>query len=97
MIILLLLFIRVVSSMPSMAYLDEMRRELTTLGEKTLLQMSDQPSELCMPERLYINMDRICEMCHENFRDQDVNIRYKCRNNCFDNLTFSSCMQYFVG
>uniref|UniRef100_A0A1I8AF24 Uncharacterized protein n=1 Tax=Steinernema glaseri TaxID=37863 RepID=A0A1I8AF24_9BILA len=46
-------------------------------------------------EALHVVMDRVCEMCHEMFSHQYVNMRVNCRSNCFRNDQFRACLHLF--
>uniref|UniRef100_A0A5S6QVE5 Uncharacterized protein n=1 Tax=Trichuris muris TaxID=70415 RepID=A0A5S6QVE5_TRIMR len=47
-------------------------------------------------EALHAVVDRICDECHDMFRNADPNLRAKCRSNCFDNDLFTTCLAIFI-
>uniref|UniRef100_A0A1I7TIH4 Uncharacterized protein n=1 Tax=Caenorhabditis tropicalis TaxID=1561998 RepID=A0A1I7TIH4_9PELO len=48
-------------------------------------------------EMVHTIMDRICMLCHELQSHFAPNTRVECRKDCFQNLTFQSCMRIFSG
>ncbi|KRZ70638.1 Uncharacterized protein T10_4592 [Trichinella papuae] len=65
-----------------------------TIREKPW-EMSAGNCPIFQNEVLHAVVDRICDMCHEMFRNADPNLRAKCRSNCFKNELFTTCLAIF--
>uniref|UniRef100_A0A8R1EG88 Uncharacterized protein n=1 Tax=Caenorhabditis japonica TaxID=281687 RepID=A0A8R1EG88_CAEJA len=48
-------------------------------------------------EIVHTIMDRICMLCHELQSHIAPNTRLECRQDCFRNTVFQSCMRIFSG
>lgn len=48
-----------------------------------------------MTEIMFLFLDRICELCFEMFRHQNINLRAECRQNCFTTDMFNLCFNFF--
>ncbi|KRX21552.1 ADP-ribose pyrophosphatase, mitochondrial [Trichinella nelsoni] len=73
-------------------------RRSRTIREKPW-EMSAGNCPIFQNEVLHAVVDRICDMCHEMFRNADPNLRAKCRlscrSNCFKNELFTTCLAIF--
>ncbi|CAP32994.1 Protein CBG14491 [Caenorhabditis briggsae] len=87
-----------VGPMPALNHFQDIPQELHHIKTKHRVKRTYIDDMDCAPqefEMVHTIMDRICHLCHELHSHFAPNTRVECRNNCFRNERFQSCMKIF--